>query len=211
MKIQQSRRTHTSATTAAPGGGNSHLGLSKVSEFVKLTITGSPTGGTFTLTVLTQTTGAIAYNAAPVTVQLALEALTNIGSGGVRVYADTPGDLIPTTPYTIEFTGHLARVDITTVTATSSLTGGSSPAITLSVSQNGAGAGRSFRPVLGGYDDQQSVVQIESESPIIPMNPTSNALNIRTGTVTNPVESATTSQNSAMLWRGNTFSKRIPW
>lgn len=40
-------------------------------------------GGTFTLTVLGQTTAAIAYNASLATVQSALEALSNIGTGGI--------------------------------------------------------------------------------------------------------------------------------
>lgn len=41
-------------------------------------------GGTFTITVLGQTTAAIAYNATPATVKTALEALSNIGSGGIH-------------------------------------------------------------------------------------------------------------------------------
>lgn len=40
-------------------------------------------GGTFTLTVLGQTTAAIAYNASLTTVKTALEALSNIGTGGI--------------------------------------------------------------------------------------------------------------------------------
>jgi len=48
-----------------------------------------PTAGTFTLTYSAQTTGAIAYNATPAAVQTALEALSNIGAGNIRVWLKT--------------------------------------------------------------------------------------------------------------------------
>src|SRR3954465_8763162 len=49
-------------------------------EVQTITVTGTPTGGTFTLTYSTQTTAAIAYNATAAAVQTALEALSNIAS-----------------------------------------------------------------------------------------------------------------------------------
>lgn len=45
-----------------------------------VTITGSPTGGTFTLTVSGQTTAGIAYNAAATAVKSALEALSTVST-----------------------------------------------------------------------------------------------------------------------------------
>src|SRR5215217_5547460 len=62
------------ASAAALGGAN---------EQQTVTITGTPTGGTFTLTYAGATTAAIAYNAAAAAVTTALEALPNIGPGNV--------------------------------------------------------------------------------------------------------------------------------
>lgn len=52
-------------------------------------LSGSPTGGTFTLTVDGQTTAAIAYDANASTVQAALTALPNVGAGGATVSGTT--------------------------------------------------------------------------------------------------------------------------
>ena len=46
-------------------------------------LTGSPTGGTFTLSFGGQTTSGIGYNASAATVDSALEGLSSIGSGNV--------------------------------------------------------------------------------------------------------------------------------
>jgi hypothetical protein len=66
-----------------------------VNEAQTVTITGTPTGGTFTLTYSGQTTAAIAYNANAAAVQSALEALSNLAPGDVTVTGG-PG---PGTPY----------------------------------------------------------------------------------------------------------------
>ena len=63
---------------------------SAVNDVDTVTLTNSPTGGTFTLTVLNnagaaQTTAPIAYNAAPAAVQAALTALSNVGAGNAVV------------------------------------------------------------------------------------------------------------------------------
>lgn len=89
-----------------------------------ITITGTPTGGTFTLTWNSQTTSGIAYNATAATVQTALEALSNIESGDVTVTGG-PG---PGTPYVVTFhqVGNPAQFTASAV----SLTGGTSPAVT---------------------------------------------------------------------------------
>ena len=104
-----------------------------VNEVQTVTITGSPTGGTFTLTYSGQTTGSIAYNASAATVQTALVALSNIGSGQVAV----TGGPLPGTPLTVTFTGTLAATNVAQMTATSSLTGGSSPAVTVATAVGG--------------------------------------------------------------------------
>lgn len=104
-----------------------------------LTISGSPTGGTFTLTFNGQTTGAVAYNApanGAGSVQAALAALSNIGTGNVAVTGGNGG------PYTVRFIGSLAGAAEPLITATSSLTGGTSPSVSAVTSVIGGDGGR---------------------------------------------------------------------
>src|SRR5262249_46171220 len=96
-------------------------------EVQAVTITGSPTGGTFSPAVPAQTTPAIAYNAAAGSVQAALEALSSIGSGNVKVTGG-PG---PNKRWHVRFTGTLPGQNVPQMTATSSLTGGTSPTVTV--------------------------------------------------------------------------------
>lgn len=100
-------------------------------EKQRITITGTPTGGDFTLSITvgstTQTTAAIAHNAAHGAVQSALQALSLIDA------VTTSGGSLPGTAVDVEFTGSgVSKRDQTLMTATSSLTGGSTPAITMS-------------------------------------------------------------------------------
>lgn len=104
----------TVSSTAASGTG------SAVNEQQTVTLTGTPTGGTFTLTYSGQTTSAIAYDASAATVDAALEALSNIDPGDVTVTGSAGG------PWTVEFTGALAGTNVDAMTASgASLTGGS--------------------------------------------------------------------------------------
>jgi hypothetical protein len=99
-----------------------------------VTITGSPTGGTFTLTLDGQTTAAIAYNATAATVEAALEALSTIGQGNVQVTGAAGG------PYTVEFVGELADRNVSAMTADGSgLTGGTTPGVTIATATAGVG------------------------------------------------------------------------
>lgn len=68
-----------------------------------VTIGGTPTGGTFTLTFGGQTTAGIAYNAANTAVDSALELLSSVGTGNATVTGSAGG------PYTvtIQAPGHL--------------------------------------------------------------------------------------------------------
>lgn len=99
-------------------------------EEQSVTVTGSPTGGTFTLALLGYVTTSLAYNAATSVVQAALEALGSIGTGNVTV-TGTPGD------YDVEFVGELAGVNLPTMVATASLTGGTTPGVTVTTTQQG--------------------------------------------------------------------------
>ncbi|OWK35000.1 Alkaline phosphatase [Fimbriiglobus ruber] len=99
-------------------------------------LTGSPTGGTFTLTFGGQTTSAIAYNATAATVQSDLQGLSSIGSGNAIV---TPAD---GSGWTVRFAGSLAGVYQVAVTGSgASLTGGTLPAVAVGVVSAGGDAG----------------------------------------------------------------------
>ncbi|NUP69307.1 MAG: hypothetical protein HOW71_44880 [Nonomuraea sp.] len=102
-------------------------------EVQTVTITGTPTGGTYTLTFSGQTTSAIAYNATASAVQSALEALSNIASGDVTC----AGGPHPGTPVTVTFGGAYAGADVPQMTATGSFTGGTTPAVTVSTTTPG--------------------------------------------------------------------------
>jgi len=114
-------------------------------EVQTVTITGGPTGGTYTLTYSGQTTAAIAYNATAAAVQSALAALSNIGAGNVTVTGANGG------PYTVAFVGTLANTDVAQMTHTDSLTGGSSPAVAIATTTaGGADASSDGRQVAKG-------------------------------------------------------------
>jgi hypothetical protein len=100
-------------------------------ETQTITITGSPTGGSFTLTYAGQTTSAIAYNANAATIQAALEALSTIGAGNVNVTGSGP--------FTVEFINDLADENVAAMTADgASLTGGTSPDVEIAEASAGA-------------------------------------------------------------------------
>lgn len=101
------------------GGVETITNGSAQSEIQVVTITGNPTGGTFTLTFQGQTTAGIAYDAADSAVVSALEALSNIGVGDVAVVKSG-------FQYTVTFQGALASTDVQQMTGSgASLTGGS--------------------------------------------------------------------------------------
>src|SRR5262245_26426459 len=99
-----------------------------VNEVQTLTITGTPTGGSFRLKYGAETTDPIAYNAAAAAVDSALEALSNIGAGDVTC----GGGALPGTPVTITFTGALAEQNVGLISVESpAFTGGTAPAASI--------------------------------------------------------------------------------
>lgn len=66
-------------------------------EVQRLTMTGSPTGGTFTLTFGANTTSALPYTASPSAVETALTGLASIGAGNLSV-TGTPFTTVGGTP-----------------------------------------------------------------------------------------------------------------
>lgn len=120
-----------------------------VNEVQTITITGTPTGGTFRLVFGDQMSPPIAYNASAATVQAALEALSNIGSGAVSC----GGGALPGTAVTVTFQGALAGRNVPMLlTASVALTGGSSPAIAVTETTAGKPAGGYW----DAYDDSAS-------------------------------------------------------
>jgi hypothetical protein len=130
---------------AASGLYGPYTGVS--SEVQSVTITGSPTGGTFTLTYSGQTTAAIAFDAQALTVQQALEALSNVAEGDVLVDGGPGG------PYYVRFAGALAGTDVAALTASGAgLTGGTSPGVTIATARAGGNlAGSDGTEVLAGF------------------------------------------------------------
>ena len=125
-----------------------------------LTITGAPTGGTFTLTYGGQTTTALAYNCSGAAVVSALQALSSV-SGAVYVYSGTGGTPVAGGPFTVTMT----QPNPGALTPTASLTGGSSPSVTIAQT---APDGMAYFdiplggtiPIVGTLTGQQSTGQL---------------------------------------------------
>jgi hypothetical protein len=109
------------------------------SEVQTISITGTPTGGTFTLAYSASTgaqvTAPIAYNAAASAVQTALRALAAIGSTGVNC----TGGPLPGTAVVCTFAGTLANTNVPTLASDggAGLTGGTTPAVSVVVTTAG--------------------------------------------------------------------------
>lgn len=131
----------TARTSAGSGWGVGPYNVRRgagTDEVQTITVTGAPTGGTYTLTFNGQTTAPIAWDATSAAVQTALEALSNIDTGDV-VAAGGPH---PGTPITVTFHGQYEDTDVAQMTADSSgLTGGAAPTVTVTTTTPGvAGA-----------------------------------------------------------------------
>jgi hypothetical protein len=97
-------------------------------EQQSITITGTPTGGTFVLAFGGQNTTALNWNCSAADMQTALQALSSIGANNALVTGG-PG---PGTAFTVEFTGTMGYASQALITLhTNSLTGGSSPSVAI--------------------------------------------------------------------------------
>jgi hypothetical protein len=106
---------------AAPPGTN---------EVQTVTITGAPTGGTFTLSAYGETTAPIARNATNAQVQAALEALQAFSPGDVVVTGTAPN-------FTLTYGGQYAAQDVVQPTAAHTFTGGTTPGVTVATTTPG--------------------------------------------------------------------------
>lgn len=100
-------------------------------EVQTVTITGTPTGGTFTLKIWGLTTGNINYNANAAAVQSALEAILGTGNATVT------GGALPGTAVSVTFAGDYANTNVPLMTSSSALTGGTAPAVEIAVDTQG--------------------------------------------------------------------------
>lgn len=133
-------------------GGDIIAGDVAVAEVQTITISGTPTGGTYKLTFDGKTTANIAFNANAAAIQAALEALSNIDPGDVTVAG--------TGPYTATFT--TAEGNVPQMTANDSgLTGGTSPAVTVTTTTPG-----------------HNLTDIGYAAPAVGTNPTPNGIGL---------------------------------
>lgn len=93
------------------------------------------TGGTYTLTYASQTTGNLDFDATAAEVLAALEALSTIPAGSLRV--DQTVNASPAFTYLVEFGGSLGETNVSAISATDSLTGGTAD-VTITVPTTGA-------------------------------------------------------------------------
>jgi hypothetical protein len=135
------------ASSLSAGGGG-------IDAIQTVTLTGSPAGGTFTLTYDGGTTSAIAYNAAVAAVQTALEALAGIGDGDVHVTGSTGG------PYAVHFINDLGHKAAKPITASGAgLTGGTAPAVTVGQTTVGTEDGYDPRILVGSASFPGTIVK----------------------------------------------------
>lgn len=113
-------------------------------EIQTVTITGTPTGGTFVLRFGGQNTTALNWNCSSSDMQTALRALSSITGSNVIVTGG-PG---PGTPFIVEFTGTMGYASQALITLqTNSLTGGSSPSVTITEFE----AGSTWTTITSGF------------------------------------------------------------
>lgn len=134
--------------TQAPASWNEGTAQNEIQT---LTVTGSPTGGTFTLTFGVQETGNIAYDATFGDVEAALEALSNIGIGNVNVTGGAGG------PWVVTFVNALGNQSQSALVVDNALlTGGTDPDVTVAETQAG-GAGGGTWTSLASVDADEKV------------------------------------------------------
>lgn len=118
--------------TSVSGGLITDTGTNEI-QSVKV----QATGGTFKLTFETKQTAAIEWNATAAKLKAALEALTNIAKGDVKVTGG-PGDEGGTKPYVVTFEGAYADKNVGSLTADATALTGGEHKVTVTTSTAGA-------------------------------------------------------------------------
>jgi hypothetical protein len=128
----------------APTGGTFSLTFSGqttvgINDIQTLTFTGNPQGGTVTITFSGQTTSALSWESTAGQVQTALQALSSIGSNNISVTGPTGTSGNASGPFVCTFGGTLGTAAQPAMTlANNSLTGGTSPSLTITHTQTGS-------------------------------------------------------------------------
>lgn len=151
-------------TSGAPSAGTD--------EIQTITIGGTPTGGTFTLTFEGHTTSAITWSATNATlvanIDAALEALPNIGSGGVTTAVGTMTAGIGT--ITVTFTGNNASKAVPTMTVADNSMTGTSPTLAAAETTPGVDAtGRGLPPGAKLYDTTNAKEYVNAGTALVPV------------------------------------------
>lgn len=137
-------------------------------EVQTLTTTGTPTGGTFTVTFGGVTSAAIAYNATAADIQEILENMSSIGRGNVSC----SGGPLPT-GVVITFIGMLSARNVAALAlGTNGLTGGSTPSINVAGTTAGVLGKISVTTICGiaMEDDEGPLSSWPREFPQAPIN-----------------------------------------
>lgn len=177
---------------------------SDINEVQTITITGAPTGGTFTLSFAGATTEAIPYNADASTVRANLESLSTIGGGNVAVTGSAGG------PYVVTFQNNLGNMDVVLISATGSFTGGTTPAIAVVETTKGQGEydalgswfdlGGTKTGVQSGYNFGQEEFTIDQYSSSIGSLPNNHEMWMQTQLV------EVTAEKIQFAWEGSAIT-----
>lgn len=152
---------------------------SETSEVQTLTITGTPTAGSFRVSFKGVSSGTIAYNAIASVVQSTLELMSTIGTGNVLV----AGGPLPGTPVTLTFQNNLANQDLPLASVISAaFTGGTTPAGAIATTTPGVGLydplgswfvlGATRDGVVPSYNNDEETFTMDQKTSIIGSAPT---------------------------------------
>lgn len=171
-----------SGTTALATVSEAYVGTTAATAVQTVTITGSPTGGTYTLKATSRTgsvstSGTIAFNASAATLQTTLTGLATIGAGNATVTGSNGG------PYTVTFGGTLANSYIPQLQlVTNSLTGGTSPSVAVADSTVGVFACEAYYMTQAGGNAGTMVLDSSARVPfpanMIGADPATGALSV---------------------------------
>jgi hypothetical protein len=173
---------------------------STTNEVQSVAMSGSPTGGTFKLAFRGQQTADIPYGATAAQVKSALESLSNIPVGSLTTF----GGSLPGTAITVVFGGKFSGSDVPTLVATTALTGGSNPTVTVTTSTQGQpGFPRQLPLALDPFDhlllvDTALAPPPSSNEPML-VSPQPNSVFVGSVFPSYPTITASDSTNAARL------------
>lgn len=133
-----------------------------------VTMSGTPTAGTFELSFGGNATSALQFDATSSEVQAALEALSSVGTGNVLV----SGGPFPGTPMTVEFRNALgSSVQPLLAVTNDDLTGGTSPSVAVMAGTAGAEGAASPLPTPVSSYDHMLVLVTDVDAPAADCSP----------------------------------------